>query len=977
MALFYPTLFDYIAWGSQGELATGGELYAYYSGTNNPAPIYNSDGNEILQPIVVGSDGRVDFRISDAFPYRIKLFDDGGELIFQKDNVQTPAAGPQGATGGQGPTGLKGAQGDRGADGVQGSVGPAGLGVPDGGLIGQYLIKTSIDNYDTQWADGPDLDVYVPYTGATSAVDLGTNNILAGNFTAKAVSSNSENLFVVKDTSDIVRVNIDGNGNVLAPYGKLVSAGVEPTLNSTYNIGENLQRWANVYADNVDAQQRVLIGDPSSASHTDINTGTIDTLALEIRQSIGGAIGKLSAAASNFFINNATSTNQIGLYNDGTIKLRNTNSAYAASTLLAKDASGFLTDGSALVGVTSISAADTSITIAGTPTAPTIALNTANANTWTATQTFSGNLTANGVSTFADGELTIKKYGPSYPELRNSNFTGTYQLLLGGNGGTTYLSAQDANLDLRIWDSAGTSVTGRAQLTKDGSFSILQQSSSPVGVAGYGSLYVKTNGKLYYRNGTSTESEIILSTGGTITGNLTVNNNTTIGTTSSNTLTVNATPTFKTHISIEKNSNPGVVITETNSTSVSRYANIGLYETQVPTASFSIQRYSSGSSFKPNVVYFRHHNGTDVAFVLEINADHSVGINTNSIIGTSSSNTLTVNATIDSNLVLASKSIGGVTDLTASGDVVLNSLNGASSLSVRRQTSGTLFQISTSTDTMYAYQNAVIGSTSGNTLTVNATPTFNASTTFTTGILSPFYQVTNIRGSARDNRPVSEIYAGNGTGGNFLAGNLFIQPATNAPRSIHFCTSSTASTDSVIRVSVNEDGLHVKNNTILGASSSDTLTVNATPTFQTGITINTASIGIKLVDTVASGAQANYINAYQSDGSTVRWSLGHLGIAGPLYLTNRQDTDIEFRTNNIARLKLNATSVFAGSLVVGTSSSNTLTIKAIADATPSKIVGIDGSGKAVTISGWTGDFLSQDGFRVNVVSGIITSLTAV
>ena len=601
MALFYPTLFDYIAWGSQGELATGGELYAYYSGTNNPAPIYNSDGNEILQPIVVGSDGRVDFRISDAFPYRIKLFDDGGELIFQKDNVQTPAAGPQGATGGQGPTGLKGAQGDRGADGVQGSVGPAGLGVPDGGLIGQYLIKTSIDNYDTQWADGPDLDVYVPYTGATSAVDLGTNNILAGNFTAKAVSSNSENLFVVKDTSDIVRVNIDGNGNVLAPYGKLVSAGVQPTLDSTYTIGENLQRWANVYADNVDAQQRVLIGDPSSASHTDINTGTIDTLALEIRQSVSGAIGKLSASASNFFIDNATSTNGIGLYNDGTIKLRNTNSAYAASTLLAKDASGFLTDGSSIL----TSALGSYLPLTGGTMLGNISMGGFNITGGNAISGFGSvsatNITATSalyeddvaISTkyAAIGHLHTDVYEPANANIQSHiastsnphstsivNLSDTTITSVTNNEVLAYdttaakwinKTASEAGLATSSHNHSATNITSGVLAvarggTNIGSYtvgSMLYASAAtvltqiaPNSTATKQFLSQTSSGLPAWSTLTVSDVSDISSTylplaGGTITGNLTVDNNTTLGASSLNTLTVKATPNFNTGLS--------------------------------------------------------------------------------------------------------------------------------------------------------------------------------------------------------------------------------------------------------------------------------------------------------------------------------------------------------------------------------------------------------------------------------------------
>lgn len=235
--------------------------------------------------------------------------------------------------------------------------------------------------------------------------------------------------------------------------------------------------------------------------------------------------------------------------------------------------------------------------------------------------------------------------------------------------------------------------------------------------------------------------------------------------------------------------------------------------------------------------------------------------------------------------------------------------------------------------------NTTLGDAAGDTLTVNATPTFNQKITTTNGIIAST------------------------TGMIFDAGGSYF-----------FYDSADAS---IMRLNSANKEVICYGNTILGTSLSNTLTVNATPTFNTGITINTASIGIKIVDTVASGGQPNYINAYQSDGSTIRWTLGHLdGTASPLYLINRQNTDLEFRTNNVPRLKLNATSKFVGSLIVGTTSSDTLTINAIADATPSKIVGVDATNKAVTISGWTGSFVNGDGDTVTVVSGIITAVTA-
>lgn len=71
--------------------------------------------------------------------------------------------GPQGPTGPEGPTGPVGPQGPQGIEGPQGPVGPSGdtgpqgakgdpgIGIADGGLAGQVLVKASETDYDTKW----------------------------------------------------------------------------------------------------------------------------------------------------------------------------------------------------------------------------------------------------------------------------------------------------------------------------------------------------------------------------------------------------------------------------------------------------------------------------------------------------------------------------------------------------------------------------------------------------------------------------------------------------------------------------------------------------------------------------------------------------------------------------------------------------------------------------------------------------------
>jgi hypothetical protein len=59
--------------------------------------------------------------------------------------------GIQGETGPQGPQGIQGETGVQGIQGIQGIQGETGPGLSEGGTTGQFLIKSSSDNYDTEW----------------------------------------------------------------------------------------------------------------------------------------------------------------------------------------------------------------------------------------------------------------------------------------------------------------------------------------------------------------------------------------------------------------------------------------------------------------------------------------------------------------------------------------------------------------------------------------------------------------------------------------------------------------------------------------------------------------------------------------------------------------------------------------------------------------------------------------------------------
>lgn len=63
----------------------------------------------------------------------------------------TGPTGPTGTTGFTGPTGPTGSTGITGPIGLTGPIGSTGVGVPTGGLTGQFLSKSSSVDYDTIW----------------------------------------------------------------------------------------------------------------------------------------------------------------------------------------------------------------------------------------------------------------------------------------------------------------------------------------------------------------------------------------------------------------------------------------------------------------------------------------------------------------------------------------------------------------------------------------------------------------------------------------------------------------------------------------------------------------------------------------------------------------------------------------------------------------------------------------------------------
>jgi hypothetical protein len=81
-----------VSFDNNGDLNVGGTVNWYYRGTSNPAPAYNENDVEIIQPFTIGTDGRVNFKLANTFGYRIVVKDNLGSTILDRDDVYSSSS---------------------------------------------------------------------------------------------------------------------------------------------------------------------------------------------------------------------------------------------------------------------------------------------------------------------------------------------------------------------------------------------------------------------------------------------------------------------------------------------------------------------------------------------------------------------------------------------------------------------------------------------------------------------------------------------------------------------------------------------------------------------------------------------------------------------------------------------------------------------------------------------------------------------
>ena len=158
--------------------------------------------------------------------------------------------GIQGEKGEKGDTGEQGTQGEKGDKGEQGEKGEPGAGIIPGGTTGQYLRKSSDEDYATEWADVEGGGGgYIDLDSNSSDNPLILENLNLGVYAIK--NSSSKNKIFVKATSDNspfdILLNNEGKYYSIFDY-------FFPVLEA-----DNLQDVAMITPGNKNPNQRIII----------------------------------------------------------------------------------------------------------------------------------------------------------------------------------------------------------------------------------------------------------------------------------------------------------------------------------------------------------------------------------------------------------------------------------------------------------------------------------------------------------------------------------------------------------------------------------------------------------------------------------------------------------------------------------------------------------------------------------------------
>ena len=135
--------------------AVNGDLY--FNTTSNKVRYYTNSAWQDLGAAAGGASVQVSTTIPEIATEGKLWYDNDDARLYVYDGtywveVSIGPVGPQGPTGATGPAGGTGANGSQGATGPTGPTGAVGPGVAIGGTVGQYLTKSTINDYETSWS---------------------------------------------------------------------------------------------------------------------------------------------------------------------------------------------------------------------------------------------------------------------------------------------------------------------------------------------------------------------------------------------------------------------------------------------------------------------------------------------------------------------------------------------------------------------------------------------------------------------------------------------------------------------------------------------------------------------------------------------------------------------------------------------------------------------------------------------------------
>jgi hypothetical protein len=363
---------------SNGVPAVAGYVEAYFANTSVHASLFDVDGTELPWPVVADSNGQVSYCLNVSTTYDLRAYDALGSLLWAAPGVNAAPAGTITAsyevlTDALDP--MPGYLGLKITEGANITITPV-----TGGPTGTVLQIAAVGG-STQWevVDIGGTDYLTPVAGLPQLLSISEIRPAIGPL----------NLFA--PTGQYIKSEV--GGLVSDTMGRVVNAGTQivstvaafdvlgvATAYSTINVQSNIisllhsvgNKSLTIDADGVHVSTTAGV-EPGAVLSIDPITGAI----------IQGALSPSDVGAQPA----STNLGSIAGLADSAGWLKNNGAGtFSYSTPTASDVGAIPTGGAVL----SVTASGTSITVDGTATNPTVALNLANENAWTTRQTITG-----------------------------------------------------------------------------------------------------------------------------------------------------------------------------------------------------------------------------------------------------------------------------------------------------------------------------------------------------------------------------------------------------------------------------------------------------------------------------------------------------------------------------------------------------------------------------------------------------------